>query len=107
VEVDKRAMRESVLLAYNDYVMNKQLMDLQQDLTHDIQIVYLKGQKKFTNGDITLEEFTNISNQYSDQMTRAITLSGAYKAAEAKLENLIGMNVEYAIHWIKTHHYRR
>ena len=97
VEVEKRSLREEVLTSYHNYLMNKQLLNLGQQMVHDWEIIYLGNEDKFKKGEISLDEFAGASRIYNDQLNRQVTLSAALKNDEARLENLIGMNVNDAL----------
>jgi outer membrane protein TolC len=97
IAVEKQNVRRDVLIYYNDYIMNKRLLSLHQEIVNDWHIIHLKNEQKFTNGEITLEAFSNSTKTYTDELNRDLTLTDALKSAEARLEALIGMNVEDAI----------
>jgi outer membrane protein TolC len=101
VNVERQNIRRDVLINYHDYVMNKQLVTDHQDLVNSWHIINLKNEKKFTNGDITLEAFTNSTKSYTDELTKQMNLEDAMKVSAARLEALIGMNIEDALMQIK------
>jgi outer membrane protein TolC len=107
VDVAKRDVREQTLTAYQDYQMNKKLLDLHVEVLHDIQIIYLKSEEKFTRGELSLDAFTSNSRAYNDEMTRQITLESAFKVASNKLESLIGLNIEQALYLISSGKYKK
>jgi outer membrane protein TolC len=97
IAVEKQNVRRDVLIYYQDYIMNKRLLSLHQEIVNDWHIIHLKNEQKFTNGEITLEAFSNSTKTYTEELNRDLTLTDAMKTAEARLEALIGMNVEDAI----------
>ena len=101
IDVEKRNLREQVLNAYHSYIMNKQLLSLSQQLVHDWELIYLSNEDKFKKGEISLDVFYSTTRIYNDQLNRQITLTTAFQNDEARLENLIGMNINDALVMIK------
>lgn len=97
IAVQRQNIRRDVLVFYHDYMMNKKLLALHEQVVNDWNIIHLKSEQKFTNGEISLESFSNTTKSYTEELNREATLNDALKTAEAKLEALIGMNVEDAI----------
>jgi len=103
VEVERRTVRKEVLISYHNYLMNKQLLALQQQVINDWHIIYIKNEQKFTKGEITLESFYSTTRIYNDELNKQVVLTAAIQDAEAQLEALIGMNLNDAIQMINDH----
>ena len=97
VNVEKQNVRREVLINYHDYTMNKLLLSQYQQLVNDWRIIHLKNEQKFSNGEITLEAFYNSTKTYTDELSKQANLNDALKTSEAKLEALIGMNIDDAL----------
>lgn len=102
IEAEKRNVREQVLTSYHNYLANKQLLALGQQLVHDWELIYLSHEDKFKKGEISLDVFYSTTRIYNDQLNRQVTLRASLQNDEAKLENLIGMNINDAISMIKS-----
>lgn len=103
VEVEKHNVRRDVLVNFHDYAMNKRLLSQHQELVNDWRIIHQKNEQKFTNGEISLDAFYNSTKTLTEEMSKEENLHDALKVSEAKLEILIGMNVEEAIARITAH----
>lgn len=103
INVEKQNIRREVLINYHDYTMNKDLLAQHQELVNDWRIIHLKNEQKFSNGEITLEAFYNSTKTYTDELSKQANLNDALKTSEARLEALIGMNVEDALTQINAH----
>jgi len=103
VNVEKQNIRREVLINYHDYTMNKELLAQHQELVNDWRIIHQKNEQKFSNGEITLEAFYTSTKTYTDELSKQANLNDALKTSEARLEALIGMNVEDALNQIYAH----
>ncbi|MBS1603373.1 MAG: TolC family protein [Bacteroidetes bacterium] len=97
VNVEKQNVRREVLLNWNDYKMNKALLGQHQQLVNDWRIIHVRNEQKFSNGEISLEAFYNSTKTYTDELNKQENLNSALRATAAKLEALIGMNIEDAL----------
>jgi len=103
VETERRNVRKEVLINYNNYIMNKRLLDLQEQVISDWHIIYLKAEEKFRKGEVTLESFYSTTRIYNDELNKEVVLTAAINNSAAELEDLIGMNLGDAIQMIKDH----
>lgn len=97
IKKEKQDIRKEVLTSYENYLMNKQLLSVQQSLLQDAKILLSRHEEKFADGEITLEQYTNTSKQYYAEKVRVINLIRDLKVIVAELESLIGMNIEIAL----------
>ena len=97
----KQDMRRDVIIAYQDYLMNLQLKELQQAVVNDYKVIYQKTEERFKNGQTTLEQFNNASSIYNDALTREITIKRDIGVVRATLEAMIGMDLDEAVAAIK------
>jgi len=97
VRVEQQNIRKEVLIKYEDYLMNKQLLALQQSALQDAKILLSRHEEKFAEGNITLEQYTATNKQYNSEKVRVINLIRELKVIVAELEALIGMNIEVAL----------
>ena len=101
VNIEKNRLRTQVLTLYQDYLMNKNLKELQIPVISNYEIVYLKTEEKFKNGQVSLETFNNASNFYNTALIREANYEREMAVAKSSLEVLIGMDLDDAINLIK------
>jgi len=97
VNVDKQNVRRDVLINWQDYKMNKKLLAQHEELVNDWRIIHQKNEQKFSNGEISLETFYNSTKTYTEELNKQETINSALRTTAAKLEALIGMNIEDAL----------
>jgi Outer membrane protein len=97
VEVVKQNVRHDVMVAYDNYLMNQNLIALQYTVLKDAEVLFLRTEQKFSKGEITLEAYNQANKAFVDEKVRTITLERAFRVAEHDLEALIGMKLSTAI----------
>ena len=97
VNVDRQNVRRDVLINWQDYKMNKNLLAQHEQLVNDWRIIHIKNEQKFSNGEISLETFYNSTKTYTEELNKQETINSALRTTAAKLEALIGMNIEDAL----------
>jgi outer membrane protein TolC len=100
VNVERQNIRFQVLAAWQDYLMNKRLQHLQDEVVHDYEIIYIKNKDAFSKGQVTLDAFNYSSMMYHNELTKQITIESAVHVSEAKIESLIGMSLAEAFNQI-------
>jgi outer membrane protein TolC len=101
VKIEKQNIRKEVITQYQNYILQKQLIALQQELLQDAKILLTKHEEDFRNDKITLETYTNTSRTYNNEQVKEINMQGGLKVIEAELEALIGMHIADALELIK------
>ncbi|HEY0356269.1 MAG TPA: TolC family protein [Flavisolibacter sp.] len=101
-EVQKANLREAVLVAYQNYQMNRYLLSLQEEVIQDEKTIYDLVQERFKLNTITLEAFAVSSKKYSDALVRRVSLVRDVNVSKYQLESLIGMPLEQALESIRT-----
>lgn len=97
VSMEERAIRQQVLSLYQDYILNTKLKSIQIQVVNDYSVLASKNEERFEAGQTTLEAYTNSNIQYYNAMTQQVTIERDIEVTKAKLEELIGMNLEQAI----------
>ncbi|HVB04423.1 MAG TPA: TolC family protein [Chitinophagaceae bacterium] len=88
-----RKIRTETLTKYEDYLMYKQLYTLQVQLTDGANTALLESQKKFSNGEIPIEEYNNAANLYNLELVKKITALHDLNVSIFALEQLIGLDL--------------
>ncbi len=89
-----REIRAETLTKFQDYLMYKQLYTLQAQRTDDANTNLGETQKKFSNGEIPIEDFNRASDTYNSELTRKITAFHDLEVARYALEKLIGTDID-------------
>ncbi|HPG10495.1 MAG TPA: TolC family protein [Chitinophagaceae bacterium] len=101
LEVEKQKIRREVILKYEDYNLQKQLLALQQVAIQDAKILLKKHEEDFENGKITLEQYTTTGRTYNTEQVKEVNILSDIRVIEAELEELIGMKITVALDVIK------
>ncbi len=102
VEAQKLAIRKSVLLAYEDYQMNKQLLSFQQQVVLDARVLYSKTEERYQKGEVTLENYIFAGRSKNTEEVRLVNTQRDLANAETQLEALIGMRLDDALAMIQS-----
>jgi Outer membrane protein len=97
VEVVKQKIRHDVLVAYENYLMNQNLVLLQYAVLKGAEVLFVKTEDKFSKGEISLEAYTAANKSFVDEKVKVLTLERALRVAEADLEALVGMKIQAAL----------
>ena len=90
----KLSIRADVLRRYNNYKMGKELFDIQKEYYDNLAANFKLVEKKFNNGEITLNEYNNIKDRYDAQRIKKITADNSFQQAKLDLEELLGLKME-------------
>lgn len=96
-KVEANKLRESVLKTYQNYILNKYLLALQETVVQDELIAYKQAEGKFKNKELKLEDFTDASKRFSSELVKRVTLMHDVNSSKIELEALIGMSYEDAM----------
>lgn len=86
-----RQIRASVLSAYEDYLSSRELLTVQSQVTESAYNEFLQARQKFGNGQISLESYNNIAQQYHNQLMVRINAEHDLNINKIKLESIIGV----------------
>ncbi len=102
VRIEKQNIRREVLLNYQKYTLNKQLLALQEEALQDARVLLAKHEEDFKNQRITLEAYMATNKIHNNEQERIVNLENELRLIEVELEALIGMNLLDALVLIKT-----
>jgi len=86
-----REIRAQVLSAYEDYLSSQELLTIQTQITESSYNEFLQAQQKFSRGQITLDAYNSVSQQYHSEMIARINGQHNFNLNKIKLETLIGV----------------
>jgi outer membrane protein TolC len=101
LKMEKLNVRRDVIYQYQNYILQKQLLALQQEVLQDARILLNKHEEDFRNDKISLETYTNTSKVYNNEQVKEVNILNTIRLVETELEALIGMNVQDALDMIK------
>jgi len=96
-----REIKALVLTKYEDYLLAKQKLEFQTQITQDEFALYKKSEKDFEDNIIKLEEFNKASAAWVGSQMVKLDLQRGLNVAKIELERLIGIRLEDAIAQVK------
>ena len=92
-----RQIRAVVLAKYEDYVMYKEMLELQNRISQDENLAYLQAQNDFEAGLIEVADYNKAYRNWSDQQARKLELQRNLNVVKIELEQMIGVKLEEAL----------
>jgi outer membrane protein TolC len=96
-----REIKAQVLTKYEDYLLAKQKLEFQTEITQDEFALYKKSEKDFEDNIIKLEEFNKASAAWVGAQMVKLDFQRGVNVAKIELERLIGIRLEDAIAQVK------
>jgi outer membrane protein TolC len=90
----KLQIRGDVLRRYLHYKTSKELYQLQKSLYDDLTEKSKLTEKKFNNGEVSLNEYNATKDRYENQQIKKINAEDSYQQAKLDLEELLGLKME-------------
>jgi outer membrane protein TolC len=94
VNAQKLLVRNSVLKAYNEYLMREKVYKIQTQLAMDNETSHKLVEQKFKNGEITFETYSASLTTFSTTTLAQLESERDFKNAKLDLEQLIGARLE-------------
>jgi outer membrane protein TolC len=94
INARKLQLRSLVLTHYQNYVMNKELLKIQNEIAEDANASFTLAEQKFKDGDLSFEEYNKALKAYNEERVRRITSENSYMLSKIKLEEIIGVRME-------------
>jgi outer membrane protein TolC len=94
VNNQKLVVRNSVLKAYNEYVLREKIYKVQSQLLMDNETSHKLIEQRFKNGETNFETYSLSLNNFSNVTVGHLESERNYKNAKLDLEQLIGMRLE-------------
>jgi outer membrane protein TolC len=95
-EVDRRKLelREEVMNLIHRLVEQHLVVKLRSRLSEDLLIMYQESEKKFSAGQITIDQYRNASQAYYIREETVILSKSQFNQRKVELESLIGLKLE-------------
>lgn len=87
-------LRKSVLTTYNNYLLRKDIYEMQIEILQEEQAILQSNENQFANGEISLEEFNNSNRKYKADVEKLLTYKTAMENTKLELEEFIGADLE-------------
>jgi outer membrane protein TolC len=94
VNDQKLFVRAEVLRRYSTYKSNEELLSMQNRLLTSFESNFKLQQTKFSNGEITMDQFSGSEERLNNQRIRKITAENNFQHAKLDLEQMLGMKLE-------------
>ena len=94
VNTQKLLVRNTVLKAYNEYVLREKIYKVQSQLLMDNETSHKLIEQRFKNGETNFETYSLSLTNYSNVTVGHLESERNYKNAKLDLEQLIGMRLE-------------
>lgn len=92
-----RLIRAEVLSGYEDYLMFKELLDIQARITQDQETTLRTREKDYQDGLINAEEFNKYYSAWSEQKSKLVESRRNLNNSKIALEAMIGIPLEQAL----------
>lgn len=96
-EVAKRQVKAMVLSKYHDYLMTKEMLTLQNEVTEDDYTAFQTAETKLASGSISYESYTSTSQRYNDDRNKKLSLERDLSNVKLEIEEIIGVRLEDVI----------
>ncbi len=94
VNEQKLLMRKQVLQAYQDYLMTKQIFEMETKLLETTTTAFQLTEERFKRGQVMLEAYNEAAGGYMAQQRQRLGAETSYVKAKLELEALIGLRLE-------------
>jgi len=89
-----RTIRTDVLSRYAEYKTDRALVVLESQVVDDIHAAFLQAEKRFNDGSVTIEVYSDASRNYSSEMTKLLNLQLQQDLVKFQIEKMIGVKLE-------------
>jgi outer membrane protein TolC len=96
-EVAHRQVKAMVLSKYHDYLMTKEMLTLQNEITEDDYTAFQTAETKLASGSISYESYTTSSQRYNDDRNKKLSLERDLSNVKLEIEEIIGVKLEDVI----------
>lgn len=94
INARKLNLRAVVLALYQEYLMQKEVLEIQTGITESRYARLQLAEQQFSDGDIPVEELEEAQLQYSQQRINSIRAEKDFVTAKLSLEELLGLPLE-------------
>ena len=89
-----REIRTKVLTRYEDYLMYKEMLELQSRVTQDAYLFYRQRENDFADNAIGVEDYNKAFGTYKEQRDRQLEAQRNLNVSKLDLEEMIGITID-------------
>ncbi len=89
-----RRIKTVVLSKYEDYLMNKEKLEMQSRVTQDAYQAYKQSERDFADNLITNDNYTKAYALYKEQYDRQLEITRNFRVVTYELEEIIGVPMD-------------
>lgn len=89
-----REVRARVLTRYEDYLMYKEMLELQSRVTTDAFLLWRQRENDFADNAIGIDEYNRVYGLYKEQQDRKLQAQRNLNVAKIDLEAMIGISID-------------
>jgi outer membrane protein TolC len=93
----ERTARAEILTKYKTFKNFRAQVVLQSQVVDDIHAAFLQAEKKFKDGSIAIEMYSDASRNYSAEMSKLLNLQLQQDLTQIDIERIIGVRLETVI----------
>ena len=87
-------LRTDVLSKYKSWRVSNTLVLLQRQVADDVHAAFLQVEKRFNDGTVTIEAYSEASRAYTTEMTKQLTYQLQADTQKLEIEQIIGVRLE-------------
>jgi outer membrane protein TolC len=96
-----RMIKADILTRYEDYLLAREKLEFQYQITKDAFEAYTKAEQDFKNNTIKIEDLNLFNSKYIDEQIRRYQLQRDYNVSKIEIERLIGLKLEDVIQLVE------
>jgi outer membrane protein TolC len=89
-----RDIKADVMTRYENYLLAKQLVELQTKITQNEYATYKRAESDFAENLIKLEDVERAQKSYINEQVRSLTLQKDLNLSKIEIEKIIGVKIE-------------
>jgi len=89
-----RQIRAEVLTKYEDYLLDKQMLEFQSQVAQDEFTLYKRAEKDFQDGIIKLEEFEKTYKGWVEEQEKKLSYQRNLNVIKLDIERIIGVKLD-------------
>jgi len=90
-------LRTAVLSKYKNWRVSNSLVLLERQVADDIHAAFLQVEKRFNDGTVSIDNYSEASQRYSMEMTKLLNYQLQADTQKLEIEEIIGVRLESVI----------
>lgn len=89
-----RMIRTKILTRYEDYLMYKEMLELQNRATQDAYLTYRQKESDFKDDNVTFDEYNKAFAVYKEQQDKRLKSQRDFNVSKLDIEEMIGISMD-------------